>query len=98
MRVIATRTDDNWGLVEEEEFISINEDLKAIFLEFNWVKPYDDSKPLPPKGLNNYESGMEYPKDRFIIKNDSLYQSNTITSIVWVESEWDLKISGSNQQ
>ena len=94
MKVIATRTDDVWGLVEEDEFISTNNQLKEIFLQFNWVKPYDTTKPLPPKGLNNYESGMEYPKDRFIIKNGCLYQSNTTTSIIWVESEWDRKLNG----
>jgi hypothetical protein len=98
MKVIATRTDDVWGLVEEDEFISVNEELKQIFLEFGWVKPYDDTKPLPPKGLNDYEDGMSYPANRYVVKNDSMYKSNCITSTSWVNSEWDIKITGSNSQ
>ena len=94
MRVIATRTDDAWGLTEEEEFTSTNEQLKEIFLEFGWVKPYDTTKPLPPKGLNDYEPGMSYPKDRFVIYNNSLLQSNKITSTTLVPSEWDVKVQG----
>lgn len=91
-RIIATRTDDTWGLVDESEFVSENESLKEIFLEFKWAKPYDDTKPLPPKGINNYEDGMVYPENRFIIKDGHIYQSNTDTSTTWVLSEWDLKI------
>ena len=94
MRVIATRTDTGWELVEEEEFLSRNEQLKAIFLEFGWVKPYDDTAPLPPKGLNDYEVGMGYPINRYIIKEGSIYKSNCITSQRWVDTEWDLKVSG----
>lgn len=93
-RVIATRTDDVWGLVEEQEYVSTNETLKEIYLEFGWVKPYDDTKPLPPKGLNNYELGLVYPAGRFVVKDGSLYQSNTVTSTTWVLAEWDLKIQG----
>lgn len=93
MRVIATRTDDNWYLVEEQEFISEDETLKEIFLEYGWVKPYDDTKPLPPKGVNNYEINKSYPKDRFVLKDGALLQSNAITSTSFIESEWDIKIS-----
>ncbi len=93
MRVIATQTNDDLGLIEEQEFISSNEDLKAIYLEFNYVKPYDDTKVLPPKGLNDYEL-KSYPKDRFIIKDGNMYKSNTDTSETFVLSEWDLKIQG----
>ena len=98
MRVIGTRTNDVWGLVDEEEFITSNQQLKQILLHFGWVKPYDETKPLPPKGLNDYETGMIYPKDRFILKNGSMYQSNIETSSTWINSEWDIKITGSNQQ
>lgn len=94
IRVISTRTDDAWGLVEEDEFITSNEQLKEIFLEFGWVKPYDDTKPLPPKGLNNYEPGMSYRKDRFVLLDGALLQSNCITSTALVRSEWDVKIQG----
>jgi len=93
MRVIATQTNDDLGLVEEQEFITLNEDLKAIYLEFGYVKPYDDTKVLPPKGLNDHEE-KSYPKDRFIIKDGNMYKSNTITSEAFVLSEWDLKIQG----
>lgn len=93
-RVIATRTDANWNLVEEAEFVSINEELKEIFLEFGWVKPYDDTKPLPPKGLNDYEAGMIYPINRFVIKNGSICKSNCETSPTWVDIEWDIKVAG----
>jgi len=94
MRVIATQTNDDLGLIEEQEFISTNEDLKAIYLEFGYVKPYDDTKVLPPKGLNDYEL-KSYPKDRFIIKDGNMYKSNTVTSDTFVLSEWDVKIQGS---
>ncbi len=93
MRVIAIIDDDNLGLVDEQEFVSANEDLKAIFIEFGYVKPYDDTKVLPPKGLNDYEL-KSYPKDRFIIKDGNMYKSNTVTSDTFVLSEWDLKIQG----
>lgn len=92
MRVIATRTDSVWGLVDEAEFVSANESLKEIFLEFGWVKPYDDTKPLPPKGVNDYESDMIYPPGRYIIKDAHIYKSNKTTSTTWVLSEWDLKV------
>lgn len=94
MQVIAARTDDTWGLTEEEEFITSNEQLKEIFLEFGWVKPYDNTKPLPPKGLNDYESGLGYPKDRYIILEGNLFKSNCVTSSTWVLAEWDVKITG----
>lgn len=93
-RVIATRTDDTWGLVEEEEFVSADEAKKEIFLEFGWVKPYDDIKPLPPKGLNDYVSGLSYPANRYILNLGSMWKSNCITSKTWIETEWDIKIQG----
>lgn len=93
MRVIATVANDDWGLVEEEEFITSNQQLKQVLLEFGWLKPYDETKPLPPKGLNDYEPGMIYPKNRYIIKDNELLKSNCVTSDTWVKAEWDIKIS-----
>ena len=94
MRVIATRDDNNHGLIDEKEFISDDEQLKEIYLEFGYVKLYDDNKPLPPKGLNDWEP-KSYPSDRFIIKDGSMYKSNCVTSDTWVSSEWNIKIQGS---
>lgn len=93
-RVIATRTDDTWGLVKEQEFVSTDEDLKEIFLEFGWAEPYDITKPLPTKGLNDYETGMSYPINRFILKDGNMYKSNCVTSTTWILTEWDIKIQG----
>ncbi len=94
MQVIATRTDDSWGLIDEAEFETANEQLKEIFLEFGWVKPYDNTKPLPPKGLNDYEPGLSYHKDRYIVLGNALLKSNCITSTELIRSEWDVKIQG----
>jgi hypothetical protein len=96
-RIIATQTNDSLGLVEEEEVISDNDQLKEILVELGLAKLYDDTKPLPPKGMNDYEIGMIYPKDRFILNSGSLYKSNTTTSTSWIASEWDLKIHGQIQ-
>ena len=98
MRVIATQTNDDLELIEEQEFKSSNEDLKAIYLQFGYVKPYDDTKVLPPKGLNEYEL-MSYPNNRFIIKDGNIYQSDVgdgnMTSNTWVDIEWAIKVQGS---
>lgn len=97
-RIIATRTDSAFGLVEEQEFISTDDALKVVFLEFGWAKPYDPTKPLPPKGSNDYEPGFAYPQDRYVLHNGSLYKSNPspalLTSTTWVPGEWVLKIQG----
>jgi len=94
MHVIATCTDDTWGLVEEAEFVTVNEQLKEIFLEFGWVKPYDDTKPLPPKGLNDYEPGLSYPPGRYIVHENQLLKSNCWTDTSFVTSEWVVKLKG----
>lgn len=93
MRIIATRTDSLHGLIKEEEFISSDEQLKEIYLEFGWAEPYDPADPLPPKGLNDWEA-KAYPQGRFIIKDGSIYKSNTNTSNTWILSEWDIKVQG----
>lgn len=96
MRVIAIRTDTvgSVELTEEQEIVTDNEELKYILLSWGWAKPYDDSKPLPPKGLGLYEPGIVYPFGRFFIKDGNLYQSKQTTSNTWVASEWDLLIEG----
>lgn len=94
MRIIATRTDANWGLVDEAEFVSQDDNLKAIFVDFGWAKPYDSTLPLPPKGLNDYEPGLSYPPNRYILKDGNMYKSNTQTSTTWILAEWDIKILG----
>lgn len=91
MRVIATRTDDVWGLVDEAEYIG-TDTAKIVFLELGWVKPYDDTGPIPPKGIAEYESGKVYPPNRYIINLGHIYKSNTVTSTSWVLSEWGLKV------
>lgn len=96
LRVISLCTNDDLGLVEEEE-VQGTDQLKEILVQLHMAKFYDDTKILPTKGLNDYEVGMSYPIDRFIIKNDSMYKSNKVTSTTWVESEWDIKITGVNK-
>ena len=81
-------------LIEEQEVITLDEKLKEALLSWGWAKPYDDTKPLPPKGIGLYEIGLSYPKDRFVLNGNGLYQSNTITSTVWTLSEWDLILQG----
>jgi hypothetical protein len=95
IRVISTRTDTigDVELVEEQELVSTNEELKTILLSWGWVKPYDDTLPLPPKGLGIYETKV-YPVDRFATKDGNLYQSNTETSATWVSGEWNIIITG----
>jgi hypothetical protein len=96
MRVISLCTNDDLGLIEEEE-VQGTDQLKEILVQLQLAKFYDDTKPLPPKGTNDYEVDMSYPINRFILKNDSLYKSNKVTSTTWIESEWDIKITGVNQ-
>ena len=97
LRAISLYTNDDLGLVEEEEIIG-SDQLKEILVQIQLAKFYDDTKPLPPKGMNDYEAGMSYPINRFILKNNSLYKSNKVTSATWIDSEWDLKITGISQQ
>lgn len=96
MRAISLCTNDDLGLIEEEEILG-SDQLKEILVQLQLAKFYDDTKPLPPKGMNDYEVGMSYPINRFILKNDSMYKSNKVTSTTWIDSEWDLKITGANQ-
>ena len=89
MKIVATRTDADHGLIDEKEYISTNEELKEIYVEFGWAKPFLDSDPLPPQGSRKYEPGKSYPSERFIYKDNAIYESNCQTSITWILSEWD---------
>jgi len=82
------------SLFEEQEVISLDDNLKEALLSWGWAKPYNDTKPRPPKGIGIYEIGLPYPKDRFILNENKLYQSKVITSTQWVSSEWDLILQG----
>ena len=81
-------------LFEEQEVVTLDEKLKEALLSWGWAKPYDDTKPLPPKGIGIYEIGMIYQKDLFVLNGNALYQSKTITSNTWVLSEWNLILQG----
>ena len=94
MRIIATVTIDSQGLVEEQEYVSTNEQTKAIFVELGWAKQFDDTKPLPPKGINVYEPGKSYPKARQVITLGRIYKSKVVTSTTWVLLEWDILVAG----
>ena len=94
MKVIATKTDARWYLVQEKEFVSTNEALKQIFVDWGWAREHVEPNPEPPKGVNNYEPNKSYPADRFIIKDGDIIQSNIITSTSFITSEWDIVIKG----
>ena len=96
MRIIATVTNDNLGLIEENEVLNATMELKEILVELGYAKIYDDTKPRAGKGITVYESGMSYPTDRQIIYNDSIYISNCITSPTWIAAEWDILVTGKN--
>lgn len=92
LRYIATRTEPQWGLNEEEEFVSQDENLKSVLYNFGWLKPYDDTMPLPPKGMVDYEPGKSYRPNRYVIYDQHIYKSKVQTSDTWVALEWDLKV------
>ena len=100
-RIIATVTNDDLGLDVECEIIGASDLLKKALLTAGMAIGYDDTKPLPPKGLNEYEPGMVYSRGRQIIYNDSLYISDVAvdqkTSATWINSEWRLIITGTSQ-
>lgn len=86
-------------LLEDQEVVSTDEDLKDALLLWGWAKLYDPSKPYPPRGINVYESGMVYNGNRLVIHGNGLYQSkkdliNNKTSNTWVSGEWDLILQG----
>jgi len=95
-RIIATR-DGSIGsveLVEEKEVVTENEELKEILMSWGWARPFDPTAPMPPKGINSYETDKAYPIDRFIVYSGSLYKSKIVTSSTWIASEWDLILQG----
>ena len=103
MRIIATQ-DYECGdivLVNEQEFISTDEELKCLLHCMGKARLYDDTQPLPPKGVGIYEVGKKYPYDRFMLKDGNLYQAEeeanlTLgkTSDTFILSEWKLIIEG----
>jgi len=92
MQIIATCNKDleELGeLVDQEEFISENEELKKLLVFHGWAKDYDPSKPRPTKGMWFYEE-MEYKPLQFVIKDNTLYYSKAgqKTSTTWIPTEW----------
>lgn len=70
-----------------------NLEFLNFLLEHRYVVKTSDSKPRMPKGIVNYEN-ISYPKERFVIKDGSIYESKTETSKYWNELEWTLKVKG----
>lgn len=100
MRIIATVTDARWGLVDQVEVTNATDSEKAAYKALGWAKEYDDTKPLPPKGIGNYEPGLSYPDGWFVFKDgNAVYQStlankDLMTSTTWVAGEWTLILQG----
>lgn len=94
-RWVATITDNKWGLVNQQEYIGDIESTRA-FSQFGWIKPWDDADPMPPKGINDYETGKSYPNGWYVLTASGLFKSNVgdgnYTSGTWVSSEWLQKI------
>lgn len=100
IRIIATVTNVQFGLVDQVEFTNGTDSEKAAFVALGWAKEYDDTKPLPPKGIGNYEPGLSYPDGWFVFKDgNAVYQStlttkDAMTSTTWVAGEWTLVLQG----
>lgn len=100
MRAIATVTNAQWGLVDQVEITNANDAEKAAFVALGWAKEYDDTKPINPKGIENYEPGMSYPHGWFVFKGgNAVYQATLAnkdlkTSTTWVPAEWTLILQG----
>lgn len=89
MRVIATETNEDLGLVDEKEFISTDEDLKQVYIMFGVVKPREGgTNSITPKGFVKYVE-ESFPPERFVLRNAVFYESNCQTSETWVNEEWD---------
>ncbi len=97
MRIIATVTNDDLGLVEENEVVGATEKTLQVLVDLKMAKVYDDTKPIVGKSVNVYEE-KSYPTDRQVFHNDSIYISNTVTSETFVPSEWDILVTGANAQ
>ena len=95
IRWIGLEDSDSLGIVTEQEFFSTNEALISALYTKGYIKPYDDIKPLPPKGLNIHENKI-YPSGRLIANNGNLYQSkpDMDTSATFIEAEWNMIIEG----
>lgn len=99
MRIIALVDNDDLGLVQENEVIGANEKTMQVLVDLKMAKVYDDTKPIAGKGVTIYEEKV-YPEKRQIFYNDSIYISKTgfNTSSTFILSEWDILVTGLNQQ
>lgn len=97
MRIIATCSNDNLGLVEENEVIGASEKTMQVLVDLGMARIYDDAKPMVGKSVNKYEA-KSYPEGRQVFHNDSVYISNKITSAAFIPSEWDILVTGANAQ
>lgn len=95
MRIIATVTNDDLGLIEENEVVGATEKTMQVLVDLKMAKIYDDTKPIVGKSVNVYET-KSYPIDRQVFYNDSIYISNTTTATTFVPSEWDILVTGVN--
>ena len=99
MTYIANITDSSWNMVIEQAFIPADQEQADFLCEAGHLTKYDETtEPRPSKKVYIYETGKSYPADVLILRNDSLYLSNTITSNTWIETEYDIKITGSDLQ
>jgi len=95
MRIVALVDNDHLGLVAENEVIGVNDATASALFHLGYVKKYDDTKPTVGKSVNRYEP-LSYPPERQVFHNDSVYISNCQTSNIWVSSEWDCLVHGTN--
>jgi hypothetical protein len=93
IRIIATCTNNDLGLIEETEVVDVNEKIKQSLVDLGWAKIYDDTKPMVGKSVNIYEPKV-YPKDRQVFYNDSVYISKVTTSDHFVKAEWKILVTG----
>lgn len=97
MRIIATITNDDLGLIKENEVLGATEKTMQVLVDLDMAIVYDDTKPRDGKGVNVYEL-KSYPPERQIFYNDSVYISNTTTAATFIPSEWDILVTGSSAQ
>jgi len=96
-----TQTDmfSNFGIILEfeKEFLESDflgkEDLLKVLLHEKYIVKNDETKGKKPKGIVIHEN-VSYPKDRFVLKDGSIYQSKQITSDEWKPSEWNSRVQG----
>lgn len=98
MRIIAIIDDDYLGLVAETEVLGVSTEIATALVELGYARKYDATKPIVGKSVNVYQTGMRYPNERQVFKNDSVYISNVgegnLTSDTWIPSEWTCLVHG----